>query len=103
MADPQESSANAKRFDHVQEGYLVASAGSKGNTKRHSELQKSHYKAYRLVDRARTNKIAKLRHRIRLNEAMAKRKAKRKNPRVVRPDVGAINALKALGITTWNR
>lgn len=81
----------------------MASAGSKGNTKRHSELQKTHYKVYRTVDRALTNKIRRLRRRIRINEAMAKAKAKRKTPREVRPDVGAINALKALGITTWNR
>ena len=79
----------------------MASAGSKGNTKRHSELQKYHYKAYRAENRAKKNKIARLRRRIRKNEAMAKRKAKRSPARTVRPDIGAIAALKALNVTTW--
>ena len=76
----------------------MASQGSKGNRKRNSARQKDHYKAYRLVDKASINKIKRLRRRIRKNEAMAKRKTKRTPPRDVKPDIGAINALKRLGV-----
>ena len=65
-----------------------------GLKKRHSELQKAHYKAYRLVDKASVNLIKSLRVRIKRNEAMIKRKAKRNPPREVKVDVGAIRALK---------
>ena len=65
---------------------------SKGSTKRHSELQKAHYKAYRLVNQARKNLIKRLTTRIRRNEAEIKRKAKK--GRSIKVDVGAVNALK---------
>ena len=71
-------------------------AESKGLRKKHSSLQKAHYQAYRLVDRARLNLIKRLETRIRRNARLAAVKAARKPPRAVRPDVGAINRLKAL-------
>ena len=69
---------------------------SKGSTKRHSELQKAHYKAYRLVNQARKNLIKRLKTRIRRNEAEIKRKGKRAGMKsyLVKIDVGAVNALK---------
>jgi len=76
--------------------YLVPSAGSKGLTKRHSALQKAHYLIYRTEDKAKKNLIKRLKTRIRRNEAMIKRKAKRNSPLVVKVDVGAINALKRI-------
>ena len=71
-------------------------AGHGGLTKRHSPLQKLHYQAHRTGNKVKLNKIARLRHRIRLNEAKARRRD------WIKPDKGAINALKALGVTTWN-
>ena len=71
-------------------------AGHGGLTKRHSPLQKIHYQSYRAGNKRLTNKIRKLRHRIRVNEAKARRRD------WIKPDKGAINALKALGVTTWN-
>ena len=74
----------------------MASSGSKGNTKRTSPLQKAHYETYRMIFKRRTNKIKKLKRRIRLNAKMIARKAKRKPPRIVKVDRGAIAALKLL-------
>ena len=74
----------------------MAGAGSKGLTKRHSALQKAHYQISRTEDRPRLNLIKRLRTRIRRNEAMIKRKAKRNPPRMVKVDVGAVNALKRM-------
>ncbi len=74
----------------------MASAGSKGLTKRHSALQKAHFQTYRTVGRANLNLIKRLRTRIRRNEAMIKRKAKRNPPWIVKVDTGAVNALKRI-------
>ena len=51
---------------------------------------------YLAENRRIRNKIKKLKRRIRLNELMQKRKLKRKNYRIVKPDTGAIAALKRL-------
>ena len=50
---------------------------------------------YEIQGRRLKNKLKKLRKRIRLNELLIKRKAKRNPPRDVKVDVGAIAALKA--------
>ena len=78
-------------------------AGHGGLTKRHSPLQKIHYQSYQAGNKREKNLIARLKRRVRLSYAMMKRKAKRSPPREAKPDVGAINRLKALGVTTWNR
>ena len=72
----------------------MASSGSKGNTKTHSPLQKAHYQAYRLVNRGLTNKIKRLKSRIRRNASEIKRKAARTPPRIIKVEVGAISALE---------
>jgi len=74
----------------------MASSGSKGNTKHNSPLQKAHYAAYRLINKRRSNKIKKLRRRIRLNAQEIKRKANRNPPRKIKVDKGAIATLKVL-------
>ena len=65
---------------------------NQAHSKRHSELQKAHYKAYRLVGQARKNLIKRLTTRIRRNEAEIKRKDRK--GRIIKVDVGAVNALK---------
>ena len=69
---------------------------TQGNSKRSSALQKAHYQAYLLVNRRLSNKIKRLKRRIRLNEKMIVRKAKRNPPRVIKIDSGAVDALRAL-------
>jgi len=66
---------------------------SKGNKKKHSTLQKAHYKAYALVNKRLSNKIKRLQRRIRRNAAEIKRKATRTPPRYIKVDQGAIDAL----------
>lgn len=61
-----------------------------------SALQKAHYAAYLLINKRRSNKIKKLKRRIRRNAAEIKRKANRTPPRIVKKDTGAIAALEAL-------
>lgn len=71
-------------------------AQSKGLTKRHSPLQKAHYQGYRLINQRLSNKIKKLKSRIRRNAAEIARKARRDPPRIIAEDAGAINRLKSL-------
>ena len=61
-----------------------------------SPLQKAHYQTYRLINKRLSNKIRKLKRRVKRNAAEIKRKANRKPPRIVGLDTGAIAALKAL-------
>ena len=68
----------------------MATDGSKGNRKRHSPLQKEHYKAhyYKLPG----NKIEKLRRHIRRNAYMIRKKASRG----IKRDQQAIDRLREL-------
>ena len=74
----------------------MATQGSKGNTKKNSALQKTHYQVYRMMGMAERNLIKRLKTRVRRNAAMIKRKAARTPPREVKLDTGAINRLKSL-------
>ncbi len=74
----------------------MAATQSKGHKKRNSPLQKAHYQAYRLINKRRSNLIARLKCRIRRNKAEIKRKAARTPPRVIKVDRGAVNRLKEL-------
>ena len=66
---------------------------SKGNKKKHSTLQKTHYQTYKLINKRLSNKIERLQRRIRRNQAEIKRKAARIPPRYIKVDQGAIDAL----------
>lgn len=92
-------------------------ADSKGISKKHSPLQKAHYQAYKLGNHARRNLIRRLKARVRRNVAKwerndkrraerrklsVKAKAKRVPVAYVKPDKGAVMALKLLGVTVEN-
>ena len=72
-------------------------ADQKGQTtkgKRHSPLQKAHYKAH--PPKVLRNKLRRLRAHIKRNAYDAMRKLRRKPSRVVRIDNQAVSALKRL-------
>ena len=93
-------------------------AKTSGLSKKHSPLQKVHYQQYRLENRALKNLIRRLKTRVRRNLAQDKRRDKYnarvtkapartgvKSKRVlpdIRPDLGAIKALKKLGIKGYD-
>lgn len=69
-------------------------SASKGLKKRHSTLQKDHYKAHHF--KLSGNKIERLKRHIKRNALEIEKKAARKHPRVINVDQQAINRLKAL-------
>lgn len=70
----------------------MASAGSKGNTKRHSPLQQAHYKAH--PHKIKPNKIKRIERHLRKLEKRIDRRAKVGH--VIHMDKQAENALKRI-------